>query len=87
LSGDDSIPESFVKRERIEEGVPAFKLFYEAGLANSGGAARGLLPRVVDFQWQAYRIFRIFDYRKRFDNGGCAFEGREKRDFLNQVEG
>ncbi len=45
LAGDDSVPESFVKRNRIEEGVPAFKLFYETGLANSGGAARRLIAQ------------------------------------------
>ncbi len=44
-SKDASVPSSLLTRVRLKEGVPAFKLFHEAGLATSGGAARRLISQ------------------------------------------
>ncbi len=47
LAGDDdlSVPYSFVEAESLKAGIPAFKLFHQAGLAASGGAARRLIEQ------------------------------------------
>jgi len=46
IQGDDiSVPHSYVAADQIDAGVPAFKLFHMAGLANSGGAARRLIDQ------------------------------------------
>ena len=42
---DVSVPESFVEAEKLNAGIPAFKLFQTAGLASSGGAARRLIEQ------------------------------------------
>jgi len=42
---DKSVPQSFVSEVRIREGLPAFKMFQNAGLAASGGAARRLIEQ------------------------------------------
>ena len=44
-SGDKSVPQSYVAEARIREGIPAFKMFQNAGLAASGGAARRLIEQ------------------------------------------
>ena len=41
----DNVPATEVEEARLREGVPAYKLFFEVGLANSGGAARKLLTQ------------------------------------------
>ena len=42
---DVNLPESFVEAEKLNAGIPAFKLFQTAGLASSGGAARRLIEQ------------------------------------------
>jgi len=44
-SDDKSVPQSYVAEARISEGIPAFKIFQNAGLAASGGAARRLIEQ------------------------------------------
>lgn len=46
IQGDDiSVPHSYMDANQIDAGVPAFKIFHMAGLANSGGAARRLIEQ------------------------------------------
>jgi tyrosyl-tRNA synthetase len=42
---DESVPSSFLDIETLKTGIPAFKLFHQIGLANSGGAARRLIEQ------------------------------------------
>ncbi len=42
---DVGVPQSYVESEKLKAGIPAFKLFHSAGLANSGGAARRLIEQ------------------------------------------
>jgi tyrosyl-tRNA synthetase len=42
---DDSVPHSFVEAPALKAGIPAFKLFRDAGLADSNGAARRLIQQ------------------------------------------
>ena len=42
---DVTVPHSYVEAEKLKIGIPAFKLFHEAGLAPSGGAARRLIEQ------------------------------------------
>ena len=39
------VPQSFMKMGQLREGIPAFKLFHLAGLADSGGAGRRLIAQ------------------------------------------
>lgn len=39
----DSMVTTYIDLERLQEGIPAFKLYYEVGLAGSGGIARRLI--------------------------------------------
>jgi len=41
----DNVPATEIEENRLKEGIPAFKLFFEIGLAQSGGAARKLLTQ------------------------------------------
>ena len=41
----EAIPTTFVKKKRIEEGIPALELFAEAGLCASRGEARRLISQ------------------------------------------
>ena len=41
----DSVPHTFVKATVLKNGIPAFKLFCEVGLADSNGAARRLIQQ------------------------------------------
>ena len=43
--GDISMPHSFIDEAQLKAGIPAFKLFYNVGLANSGAAARRLIEQ------------------------------------------
>jgi tyrosyl-tRNA synthetase len=43
--GRESVPSSTMNHQLFKEGLPAFKLFHQAGLANSGGAARRLIEQ------------------------------------------
>ena len=43
--GDTVVPQSEMTREALAEGIPAFKLFPQVGLADSGGAARRLISQ------------------------------------------
>jgi len=45
LTDDISVPQSDMKIATLKEGIPAFKLFQEVGLAASGGAARRLIEQ------------------------------------------
>jgi tyrosyl-tRNA synthetase len=46
LGADDaSMPTSTLDVEMLRAGIPAFKLFHQVGLANSGGAARRLIEQ------------------------------------------
>ncbi len=62
LSADDaSVPRSFLDTQTLKAGIPAFKLFHQVGLTNSGGAARRLIE-----QGGAYingNRVEAFDYR------------------------
>jgi tyrosyl-tRNA synthetase len=42
---ETSVPHTYVDAEQLQNGIPAFKLFHMAGLANSGGAARRLIEQ------------------------------------------
>jgi len=42
---DSSVPQTEMPLSAIQEGLPAFKLFLETGLASSGGAARRLITQ------------------------------------------
>ncbi len=42
---DVGVPQSYVAIEKLRAGIPAFKLFQDAGLATSGGAARRLIEQ------------------------------------------
>jgi tyrosyl-tRNA synthetase len=42
---DESVPSSFLDGATLKAGIPAFKLFHQVGLANSGGAARRLIEQ------------------------------------------
>ena len=42
---DASVPTSFLDLQTLKAGIPAFKLFLQVGLANSGGAARRLIEQ------------------------------------------
>jgi tyrosyl-tRNA synthetase len=42
---DASVPSSFVDVQTLKAGIPAFKLFHQVGLAESGGAARRLIEQ------------------------------------------
>ena len=42
---DESVPSSFLDAAALKAGIPAFKLFQQVGLANSGGAARRLIEQ------------------------------------------
>jgi tyrosyl-tRNA synthetase len=42
---DASVPSSVLDAQILKTGIPAFKLFHEVGLANSGGAARRLIEQ------------------------------------------
>ena len=42
---DASVPGSFLDVQTLKAGIPAFKLFYQVGLAKSGGAARRLIEQ------------------------------------------
>ena len=44
-SDDESVPRSLLDMETLKAGIPAFKLFHQVGLANSGGAARRLIEQ------------------------------------------
>jgi tyrosyl-tRNA synthetase len=40
---EDGVPQSILPSSELAEGIPAFKLFYQVGLADSSGSARRLL--------------------------------------------
>jgi tyrosyl-tRNA synthetase len=42
---DETVPSSMLDAEILKAGIPAFKLFHQVGLANSGGAARRLIQQ------------------------------------------
>jgi tyrosyl-tRNA synthetase len=42
---DIAVPQSYLNMNILQEGIPAFKLFYMVGLATSGGAARRLIEQ------------------------------------------
>lgn len=42
---DTSVPTSSLDLQTLKAGIPAFKLFHQVGLANSGGAARRLIEQ------------------------------------------
>jgi len=41
----DSIPQTHIEEDRLKDGIPAFKLFHQVGLANSGTHARNLIKQ------------------------------------------
>jgi tyrosyl-tRNA synthetase len=43
--GDETAPSSILSMEGLKRGVPAFKLFHQVGLSDSGGAARRLIEQ------------------------------------------
>jgi tyrosyl-tRNA synthetase len=46
-AGDEeaAVPVAIVRREKLQQGIPAFRLFQEVGLASSGAAARRLIDQ------------------------------------------
>ena len=44
-AGDESVPSSLLDVKTLKAGIPAFKLFHQVGLADSGGAARRLIDQ------------------------------------------
>jgi tyrosyl-tRNA synthetase len=44
-ANDESVPSSFLDAATLKDGIPAFKLFHQVGLTNSGGAARRLIEQ------------------------------------------
>ncbi|MBC8431991.1 MAG: tyrosine--tRNA ligase [Desulfobacterales bacterium] len=44
-SDEASVPYSYIKMDQLKAGVPAFKIFHQAGLAGSRGAARRLIEQ------------------------------------------
>lgn len=44
-SEDTAVPHSYIKMDQLKAGVPAFKIFHQAGLAGSRGAARRLIEQ------------------------------------------
>jgi tyrosyl-tRNA synthetase len=46
-AGDEeaAVPVAMVRREKLQQGIPAFRLFQEVGLASSGAAARRLIDQ------------------------------------------
>lgn len=44
-SEDTAVPHSCIKMDQLKAGVPAFKIFHQAGLAGSRGAARRLIEQ------------------------------------------
>ncbi len=45
LDGDDSVPSSTMPMSDLKAGIPAFRLFHQAGLVNSSGEARRLIQQ------------------------------------------
>jgi len=41
----DAVPGTIIESDKLNEGIPAFKLFNQVGLAKSGGAARRLIEQ------------------------------------------
>ena len=41
----DSIPQSHIEEDRLKDGIPAFKLYHQVGLASSGNNARRLIEQ------------------------------------------
>ena len=41
----DSIPQSHIEEDRFKDGIPAFKLYHQVGLASSGNMARRLIEQ------------------------------------------
>ncbi|MDM8542315.1 tyrosine--tRNA ligase [Desulfococcaceae bacterium HSG9] len=41
----DAVPSTMIESNKLNEGIPAFKLFTQVGLAKSGGAARRLIEQ------------------------------------------
>jgi tyrosyl-tRNA synthetase len=41
----DSIPQSHIEEDRFKEGIPAFKLYHQVGLASSGNMSRRLIEQ------------------------------------------
>jgi len=41
----DAIPHSHIKEDQLKDGIPAFKLYQQVGLASSGSAARRLIEQ------------------------------------------
>ncbi len=76
----DSVPSSTMSREQFEAGVPVFRLFQEAGLAVSSGAAR----RLID-QGGAYvngRRIDSIDFQvteREIDQGSILLRAGKKR--------
>jgi len=79
-AGDASAPTSPLKRSRLEEGVPVFKLFLEAGLATSGGAARRLISQGGGYI-NGRRINSADEMlsEKEIDNGEILLRAGKKR--------
>lgn len=42
---DENVPSSLINKEELDQGIPAFKLLFSVGLAQSGGAARKLIEQ------------------------------------------
>jgi tyrosyl-tRNA synthetase len=42
---DTAVPHSYLTMDQLKAGIPVFKIFHTAGLANSGGAARRLIEQ------------------------------------------
>lgn len=78
--GDARVPSTALKRSRLAEGVPVFKLFHEAGLATSGGAARRLISQGGGYI-NGQRVDSPEDLlgEKDIDNGQILLRAGKKR--------
>lgn len=77
---DASVPSSVFNISRLKQGVPAFKVFLEAGLAVSGGAARRLIAQGGGYV-NGRRIDSPEDIlgEKDIDNGQIMLRAGKKR--------
>ena len=45
VQDDTAVPHSYLTVDQLKAGIPAFKVFHDAGLTSSGGAARRLIEQ------------------------------------------
>lgn len=78
--GELSVPSTVLKQSSLKDGVPVFKLFLEAGLAGSGGAARRLIAQGGGYV-NGRRVHSAEEIlgEKDIDNGQILLRAGKKR--------